>query len=147
MAWAAKLYFKSKQLREVKRFSVFSHFGLDKLHESESFLLKVRNQLHLLAGGRREDRLLLPYQPKIAKILGFKDGAYNTGPERFMRDLHGHQNRIRYRSEEFHVKAMELLDPQPEEPSPEEISPEFQAVKGNLVLKGKRSALCWSSEP
>ena len=137
MAWAAKLYFKSKQLREVKRFSVFSHFGLDKLHESESFLLKVRNQLHLLAGGRREDRLLLPYQPKIAKILGFKDGAYNTGPERFMRDLHGHQNRIRYRSEEFHVKAMELLDPQPEEPSPEEISPEFQAVKGNLVLKGE----------
>ena len=137
MAWAAKLYFKSKQLREVKRFSVFSHFGLDKLHESESFLLKVRNQLHLLAGGRREDRLLLPYQPKIAKILGFKDGAYNTGPERFMRDLHGHLNRIRYRSEEFHVKAMELLDPQPEEPSPEEISPEFQAVKGNLVLKGE----------
>ena len=27
MAWAAKLYFKSKQLRDVKRFSVFSHFG------------------------------------------------------------------------------------------------------------------------
>jgi [protein-PII] uridylyltransferase len=137
MAWAAKLYFKSKQLRDVKRFSVFSHFGLDKLHESESFLLKVRNQLHLLAGGRREDRLLLPYQPKIAKSLGFKNGAYNTGPEKFMRDLHGHLNRIRYRSEEFHVKAMELIDPEPEEPSPEQISPEFQALKGNLVLKGE----------
>jgi [protein-PII] uridylyltransferase len=137
MAWAARLYFKSKQLRDVKRFSVFSHFGLDKLHESESFLLKVRNQLHLLAGGRREDRLLLPYQPKVAKSLGFRNGAYNTGPEKFMRDLHGHLNRIRYRSEEFHVKAMELIDPQPEEPSPEPISPEFQAVKGNLVLKGE----------
>jgi len=137
MAWTAKLYFKSKQLREVKRFSVFSHFGLDMLHESESFLLKVRNQLHLLAGGRREDRLLLPLQPKIAKSLGFKNGAYNTGPEKFMRDLHGHLNRIRYRSEEFHVKAMELIDPRPEEPSPENISPEFQAFKGNLVLKGE----------
>jgi [protein-PII] uridylyltransferase len=137
MAWAAKLYFKSKRLRDVKRFSVFSHFGLDKLHESESFLLKVRNQLHLLAGGRREDRLLLPHQPKIAKSLGFKNGAYNTGPEKFMRELHGHLNRIRYRSEEFHVKAMELIDPQPEGPPPEEISPEFQAVKGNLVLKGE----------
>jgi [protein-PII] uridylyltransferase len=137
MTWTAKLYFKAKQLREVKRFSVFSHFGLDKLHESESFLLKVRNQLHLLAGGRREDRLLLPSQPRIAKSLGFEDGAYNTGPERFMRDLHGHLNRIRYRSEEFHVKAMELIDPQHEEPSPEQISPEFQAVKGNLVLKGE----------
>jgi len=137
MTWTAKLYFKAKQLREVKRFSVFSHFGLDKLHESESFLLKVRNQLHLQAGGRREDRLLLPSQPRIAKSLGFTNGAYNTGPERFMRDLHGHLNRIRYRSEEFHVKAMELVDPHHEEPSPEQISPEFQAVKGNLVLKGE----------
>jgi [protein-PII] uridylyltransferase len=137
MAWAAKLYFKSKQLRDVKRFSVFSHFSLDKLHESESFLLKVRNQLHLMAGGRREDRLMLPLQPKVAKNLGFKNGAYNTGPEKFMRDLHGHLNRIRYRSEEFHGKAMELIDPRPEEPSPEQISSEFQAVKGNLVLKGE----------
>ena len=137
MAWAAKLYFRSKRLRDVKRFSVFSHFGLDKLHESESFLLKVRNQLHLLAGGRREDRLLLPHQPRVARSLGFKNGAYNTGPEKFMRDLHGHLNRIRYRSEEFHVKAMELIDPQPEEPPPEEISSDFQAVKGNLVLKGE----------
>ena len=137
MAWTAKLYFKSKHLRDVKRFSVFSHFGMEKLHESESFLLKVRNQLHLLAGGRREDRLLLPLQPKVAKSLGFKNGAYNTGPEKFMRDLHGHLNRIRYRSEGFHVKAMELIDPQPDEPSPEQISPEFQVIKGNLVLKGE----------
>ncbi len=137
MAWTAKLYFKSKQLRDVKRFSVFSHFGLDRLHESESFLLKVRNQLHLLAGGRREDRLLLPLQPKVANSLGFKNGAYNTGPEKFMRDLHGHLNRIRYRSEEFHVKAMELIDPRPAEPSPEQISPEFQVIKGHLVLKGE----------
>jgi [protein-PII] uridylyltransferase len=137
MSWAAKLYFRSRHLREVKRFSVFSHFGLDKLHESESFLLKVRNQLHLLAGGRREDRLLLAYQPKVARSLGFKTGAYNTGPEKFMRDLYTHLNRIRYRSQEFHVKAMELIDFQPEEPIPEEISPELQAIKGSLVLKGE----------
>ena len=136
MAWAAKLYFRSRQLRDVKRFSVFSHFGLDKLHASESFLLKVRNQLHLMAGGRREDRLLLPYQPKIARSLGFKDGTYNTGPEKFMRDLHGHLNRIHYRSEEFQGKALELIEPQPEGPSPEEIAFHFQAVKGNLDLKG-----------
>ncbi|MGE5839433.1 MAG: DUF294 nucleotidyltransferase-like domain-containing protein, partial [Deltaproteobacteria bacterium] len=135
MAWAAKLYFKSRQLRDVKRFSVFSHFSLDKLHESESFLLTVRNQLHLLAGGRREDRLLLTHQPKVAKSLGFRNGAYNTGPEKFMRDLHGHLNRIRYRSEEFHVKAMELIDPDSEEIPSEDISPEFQAVKGSLVPK------------
>jgi [protein-PII] uridylyltransferase len=59
MAWTAKIFFACKRLREIKRFPVFSHFSLDKLHHSESFLLKVRNHLHFLAGGRREDRLLL----------------------------------------------------------------------------------------
>lgn len=137
MAWTARLYFKSKRLRDLKRFSVFSHFSLDKLRESESFLLKVRNQLHLMAGGRREDRLLLPFQPKVALSLGFKNGAYNTGPEKFMRDLHGHLNRIRYRSEEFHEQAMELIDPRPEEASPEQVSPGFQILKGRLALKGE----------
>jgi len=136
MAWMAKVYFKSRNLHDIKRFSVFSHFPLDRLHHSESFLLKVRNHLHLLAGGRREDRLLLPYQDKISKSLGYQDGADNTGPEKFMRNLHSHLNRIRYGSEEFHMKAMDVIDPHPVEQTPEELPLEFQVFKGNIVLKG-----------
>jgi [protein-PII] uridylyltransferase len=135
MAWTAKIFFKCKQLHEIKRFSVFSHFALDKLHQSESFLLKVRNHLHLLAGGRREDRLLLPHQDKISKSLGYLDGLYNTGPEKFMRHIHLHLNRIRYGSEEFHMKAMDIIDPHPIEPTPDQLPPEFQVLKGNIVLK------------
>jgi [protein-PII] uridylyltransferase len=135
MAWMAKIYFKCRHLRQIKSFSVFSYFGLDKLHDSESFLLKVRNRLHLLAGGRREDRLLLPYQEKVSRILGYESGAHNTGPEKFMRDLYLHLNRIRYGSEEFHRKAMDIIDPRHPEPPPDHLSPEFQVMKGNIELK------------
>ncbi len=135
MAWMAKIYFKSRHLRQIKKFSVFSFFGLDKLHSSQSFLLKVRNHLHLLAGGRREDRLLLPYQERISQGLGYKNGTYNTGPEKFMRELYLHLNRIRYGSEEFHLKMMDIVDPRPAEPPPSQLAPEFQVMKGSIVLR------------
>jgi [protein-PII] uridylyltransferase len=137
MAWTAKIFFKCRRLGEIKRFSVFSHFALDKLHHSQSFLLKVRNHLHLLAGGRREDRLLLPHQDKISSSLGYLDGLYNTGPEKFMRHVHLHLNRVRYGSEEFHMKAMDIIDPHAMEPTPDQLPKEFQVLKGNIVLKGE----------
>jgi [protein-PII] uridylyltransferase len=134
MAWTAKIFFACKRLREIKRFPVFSHFSLDKLHHSESFLLKVRNHLHFLAGGRREDRLLLPYQDRISESLAYQGGVENTGPEKFMRHVHLHLNRIRYGSEEFHVKAMDIIDPRSVEPSPDRLPPEFQILRGNIIL-------------
>jgi [protein-PII] uridylyltransferase len=137
MGWMARIYFKSKSLSDVKRFPVFSHFDLDKLRYSESFLLKVRNQLHLLADGRREDRLLLPFQEKISHSLGYQDGLYNTGPERFMKNVYLHLNRIRYGSEEFQVKALDIIDPKPFEPTPDRLPPEFRVMKGNIVFKGE----------
>jgi len=137
MAWMARIYFKSRNLRGLERFPVFSHFSLDKLHSSESFLLKLRNHLHLMAGCRREDRLLLPLQEKISRSLGYRDGANHTGPEKFMRNLHRHLNRIRYGSEEFHIKAMDIIDPRPFEPPPERLPPEFQVMKGNIELKAE----------
>jgi [protein-PII] uridylyltransferase len=135
MAWMAKIYFKCRHLRQIKRFSVFSYFGLDKLHDSESFVLKLRNRLHLLAGGRREDRLLLPYQEKISQSLGYRNGAQNTGPEKFMRDVYLHLNRIRYGNEEFHTKAMDIIDPHPLESPAVHLSSEFQVMKGNIELR------------
>jgi [protein-PII] uridylyltransferase len=135
MRWTARIFFRCRDLRDIKRFTVFSHFALDKLHHSLSFLLKVRNHLHLLAGGRREDRLLLSYQDQVAGNLGYSDGAYNTGPEKFMRHIHLHLNRIRFGSEEFHTKAMDIIDPHPVEPAPDRLPPEFQVLRGNLVLR------------
>ncbi|MEW6665697.1 MAG: [protein-PII] uridylyltransferase [Thermodesulfobacteriota bacterium] len=135
MAWMARVYFRTGDLRQIKRFPVFSHFPLERLHHSESFILKVRNHLHRLAGGRREDRLLIPYQNQISVGLGYHDYSRGTGPERFMRNLYLHLNRIRYGSEEFRTRALDIIDPKPAEPAPESLPPEFQVMRGNLVLK------------
>ena len=135
MAWMARVYFKTTDLRQIKRFPAFSHFPLERLHRSESFLLKVRNRLHYLAGGRREDRLLIPFQIQISRSLGYEDTPSYTGPERFMRNLYLHLNRIRYGSEEFQTRALDLIDPRPLEPLPNRLPADFQVLKGNIVLR------------
>jgi [protein-PII] uridylyltransferase len=134
MTWTAKIFFACKGLREIKRFPVFSHFSLDKLHHSESFLLRVRNHLHLMAGGRREDRLHLSSQGPISESLAYHESAENTGPEKFMRHVHLHLNRIRYGSEEFQVKAMDVIEPRSVDPSPDRLPADFQVLRGNITL-------------
>ncbi|NNG08290.1 MAG: [protein-PII] uridylyltransferase, partial [Desulfobacteraceae bacterium] len=137
MAWMARIYLKSKSLSQIKRFPAFSHFGLNKLSYSKGFLLKVRNHLHHLVGDRKQDLLLLPFQKEISHTLDYKNGAHETGPERFMKSLYLHLNRIRYGSEEFHVKVLDIIDPRPLEPAPYRLPPELQVTKGNIVLKGE----------
>jgi len=134
MAWIARLYFRCKRLSEIRRFALFSHFELEKLGHSKTFLLKVRNHLHLLAG-RKEDRLLLSFQKELSRILGYQDGPHLTGPDRFMRNLYLHLNRIRYGHEEFRVKAMDILYPLPLETEQHYLPPEFKVMKGNIALR------------
>ncbi|MDZ7695809.1 MAG: [protein-PII] uridylyltransferase [Deltaproteobacteria bacterium] len=134
MEWMARSYFKCARLDDIKRFSVFSHFELDKLTESRGVLLNVRNHLHHLTG-RKEDRMLLSSQDRISRLQGYEDLPYISGPEQLMRDLYLHLNRIRYRFEEFQVKALDLIDPAPSSISPADLPPEFKVVKGNIVLK------------
>ncbi len=134
MAWTAKVYFRCKRLSEIRRFAVFSHFEFNKLGHSRSFLLKVRNYLHLLAD-RKEDQMLLACQKQISQDLGYKDGPHIEGPEKLMRDLYLHMNRIRYGHDEFKVKALDLIHPLPPESGQDQITPEFQVIKGNVVLK------------
>ena len=135
MAWMAKVYFKCKRFSEIRRFAVFSHFEFNKLGHSRSFLLKVRNHLHLLAN-RKEDQMLLATQKQISRDLGYKDGPHIEGPGKFMKDLYLHMNRIRYGHEEFQVKALDLIHPLPPELDRIQITPEFQVINGNVVLKG-----------
>lgn len=137
MTWMARIYLNSRSLKQIKRYSVFSHFGLDKLGYSKGFLLKVRNHLHMLCDGRKQDVLLLPFQKEISHTLGYQDGPHETGPERFMRSLYLHLNRIRHGSEEFYVKVRDIMDPRPLEPVPRHLPEELQVMQGNIVLKAE----------
>ncbi|MFC1821257.1 [protein-PII] uridylyltransferase [Thermodesulfobacteriota bacterium] len=134
MAWIARVYFYCKRLSQIKRFSVFSHFALNKLTRSKGFLYRVRNHLHLLTGGRREDRLLLDFQQGLAQNLGYNEGLHDSAPERFMRDLYLHLNRIRYGLEEFLDKILDMLDSPTSDLHPLRISSEFSTLKDNVIL-------------
>jgi len=134
MAWMARIWFDCKRLGQVKRFAAFSHFEIQKLGVSRSFLLKIRNYLHWLAR-RKEDSLRLSYQDQISIILGYQDGSHISGPEKLMRDVYRHLNRIRYRHEEFQVKMLDMIEPSSVEPSQENLPTEFVVRKGNVVLR------------
>jgi [protein-PII] uridylyltransferase len=134
MAWMARIHFNLDRLSQIRRLSIFSHFETNRLSYSKSYLLKLRNQLHLLAG-RKEDRLLLPYQKDISLILGHQESASLTVPEKLMRQVYLHMNRMRYAHEEFQEKMLDLLDPQPLKYSPVQLPPEFRVTKGHMILK------------
>lgn len=134
MAWIARIYFRCQRLHEIRRFAVFAHFEFDKLSRSRSFLLRLRNHLHQLTG-RREDRLMLPYQEGLSRRLGYERGPNFSGPEGLLSDLYLHLNRIRYRREEFQAKVLDMIDPLPVEPTLHQLPSEFQVIKGNIVLK------------
>ncbi len=134
MAWMARIWFGCKRLGEIKRFAAFRHFEIQRLAISRSFLLKIRNHLHWLAH-RKEDSLRLSYQDQIAKILDYRDGSHISGPEKLMRDVYLHLNRIRYRHEEFQTKILDMIDPSPVDQSLENLPSEFAVRKGNLVLR------------
>jgi len=134
MGWLSRMYFRAEQFSHIRRFEVFAHFEIEKLNHSKSFLLKVRNHLHHLAG-RKDDRLLLSFQKDLAEVLGYQDSVQISGAARFMRHYYLHMNRIRYGYEEFQMKAMDTIDPRPFETSPERLPKEFHIMKGNLVLQ------------
>lgn len=134
MSWMARIYFNTERFSQIRRFDAFSHFDIERLGHSRSFLLKVRNHLHLLTR-RKEDRLLLSYQKALSQSLGYRDGVNISSPERFMRRLYMHMNRVRYGSEEFNTKALDLIDPRPFDMSPKKLPASFRVMKGNLVLK------------
>ena len=134
MSWMARVYFSSRQLREMRRFSEFSYFEFDDLDESRGYLLKIRNHLHLMTG-RKEDRFLLSHQKAMSRLLDYRETPEASGPENLMRDLYLHLNRVRYGYEEFHAKALDMIDPRPMETDPEKVSSEFRIMKGNIVLK------------
>ena len=134
MAWKARIYFKCTRLSQIRQFTVFSHFELDKLSYSKGFLLKVRNHLHHLSG-RKDDRLLISYQKELSHILGYQDSPHITGPEKFLKDLYLHLNRIRYGHEEFQAKALDIINPQSLETSPLQVPQEFRVTKGNITLR------------
>jgi len=133
MCWITRHFLGVPKLGHLKQMPDFSHFALSQLIYSKHFLLKIRNNVHLLRG-RREDRLTVANQRDIARLLGYNDRPYSTGPERFMRNLYLHLNRVRYGREEFLNKALDLILPLSPVPKSGRLKNGFHIHKGHIIL-------------
>jgi len=138
MTWMARVFFRAKHLGDIRRYEAFSHFDAKTLGRSQSFLFKVRNQLHAMAG-RKEDRLLLAHQKALSKGLEYGEGPLVSGPEKFMKHYYGHMNRIHYSYEEFFGKALDILKPTQRGTAERGLPEGLQVTEGNISLNEGKS--------
>jgi len=83
IGWVAKRHFGTDTLDGLVAHGFLTRNELHKLKTAQAFLWKVRFALHTLTG-RREDRLLLDHQIRLAKQFGYEDATYTLAVEQFM---------------------------------------------------------------
>jgi [protein-PII] uridylyltransferase len=91
--WIANVRFKVKEPRELVMKGVLTEQDLETYDGLLSYLWRIRNELHYLAG-RRNDQLTFSDQSKVASFLGYKDHGDQLGVEDFLRDYYLHATRV-----------------------------------------------------
>lgn len=85
--WITRILSNLKQSRDLEYDGYLTHEEYRKLVEAISFIWRVRNRLHYIAG-RKCDQLYFEHQIKLAGELKYK-GKFGQHPvERFLGDLH-----------------------------------------------------------
>ena len=85
--WISTHFFKKNDRRQLVSNKILSESDLDLLRNNESFLWRVRYEIHLHAN-RIEERLLFDYQTYLAKKFGYFEEKKSLGVERFMQDYY-----------------------------------------------------------
>jgi len=93
--WCAKIKYKVDEPRELILKGVLSDEELSLYTDSLSYLWRIRNELHYLAG-RKNDQLTFDTQTAMARFFGYFDHAKTLGVEEFMRDFYRHANHVEY---------------------------------------------------
>jgi len=87
--WATAVRFGGLSLREIGTNDMISSQEVNDLYESVNFVLRVRNELHYLAG-KKSDVLRLGIQKDIATNLGYIAETETARAENFMQDYYLH---------------------------------------------------------
>jgi [protein-PII] uridylyltransferase len=87
--WLGAAKFNARTLRELTAKSLITEREQELTDAALTFLWRVRNELHFLAG-HRNDVLTRDLQPQVAKSFGYQDDDTSLGVERFMRDYYLH---------------------------------------------------------
>ncbi len=106
--WLGATKFRARTLRELSARGVITGREQTSADEALTFLWRVRNELHFLAG-HKNDVLSREVQPLIAKNFGYEDDETALGVERFMRDYYLHARAVHRVSRRLIARCQETL--------------------------------------
>ncbi|QWV91817.1 [protein-PII] uridylyltransferase [Geomonas oryzisoli] len=107
--WVAKIKYKVDEPRELVMKGVLSEEELGMYYSSLSYLWRIRNELHYLAG-RKNDQLTFEAQTSIARFFGYEDKGKTLAVEQFMQDFYLHANRVEHFSSLLITKCSQRED-------------------------------------
>ncbi|KAF0221793.1 MAG: protein-PII [Geobacteraceae bacterium] len=93
--WVAKIKYKITDPRELIMKGVLSEEELAAYCDALSYLWRIRNEMHYLAG-RKNDQITFDAQGKLAAFLGYADNGKVLAVEEFMRDYYLHANKVEH---------------------------------------------------
>jgi [protein-PII] uridylyltransferase len=93
--WVAKIKYKVDEPRELIMKGVLSEEDLKEYYGALSYLWRIRNELHYLAG-RKNDQLTFEAQTSLARFFEYYDKGKSLGVEQFMQDFYLHANRVEH---------------------------------------------------
>jgi [protein-PII] uridylyltransferase len=93
--WVAKIKYKVREPRELILKGVLTEEELATYYGALTYLWRIRNELHYLAG-RKKDQLTFDAQTAVAAFLGYKEQGRTVAEEEFMQDYYLHANRVEH---------------------------------------------------
>ncbi|PHS71306.1 MAG: [protein-PII] uridylyltransferase [Cycloclasticus sp.] len=129
--WITQRYFGSNSLGELVNNAFLTKNEYRLLMKGQSFLWKVRFELHHLAN-RPENRLLFDYQKSLALAFGFEDGANNLAVEGFMQQYYRTVMELERLNELILQMFSEALENQVMDVSP--INESFRVLNGYIEV-------------
>ncbi len=136
IGWVAKRHFGVETFDELVAHKFLTPGQVQRLHDGQEFLWRVRFGLHILTG-RREDRILFDHQIKLAEMLGYEDATYTLAVEQLMQRYYRTVMELS-RVNEMLLQLFEeaiLMDP---DAPPEPLNKRFQVKNGFLQTVNNR---------
>jgi [protein-PII] uridylyltransferase len=138
--WLSRSLFNLRVPRDLEYMGKLTHNEYEDLKDRLGFIWLVRNHLHQLSG-RKNDRLSLEYQERIAHRLGFENQKDLRAVEQFMGKLHACMASIKSLHHAFvnaHIhKGMRIKEAR----HTEEIPEDFQIHQGEIDFRSATAIL------
>ena len=106
--WMAKAKFKVRTFRDLVALGIVPERSLAELEQALDFVWRVRNAMHLAAGGH-QDLLSFDLQERLAPTLGFAGGR--PGVEAFMRTYYAHATTLNRFAEAVIARCVQAAEP------------------------------------